>query len=202
MHEEIWRSKEGISEIVFHQRKPWKAGVYLKSCWIKTDEDSGSESLQPSSESLQPSTSGSESLEGKEKAELFQSMEKSAEPKSASDYLSIIKGVDISLLPADDAYLFGLMLLDLYFTKEELSECLIFPSTKSSKHALDQAKVRTIIGQLQFIHQLQSIHCQHIWSQLQFIYQFQSIHCQHIWSQLQFIHQFQSIHYQHIWFQL
>ena len=54
--------------------------------------------------------------------------------------------MDISLLPADNAYLFGLMLLDLYFTKEELSECLIFPSTKSSKHALDQAKVRTIIG--------------------------------------------------------
>ena len=38
---------------------PWQAHPIMS----KQDEDSGSESLQPSSESLQPSTSGSESLE-------------------------------------------------------------------------------------------------------------------------------------------
>ncbi|KAL5460141.1 hypothetical protein EMCRGX_G033568 [Ephydatia muelleri] len=58
----------------------------------------------------------------------------------------IIKGVDVHLLPANNIYLFGLVLLDLYFTKEELSQNLIFPSTKIKKPMLDQEKVGTIIG--------------------------------------------------------
>ncbi|KAL5493681.1 hypothetical protein EMCRGX_G014891 [Ephydatia muelleri] len=53
--------------------------------------------------------------------------------------------VDVNLLPANNIYLFGLVLLDLYFTKEELSQSLIFPSTKSKKPMLDQEKVGTII---------------------------------------------------------
>ena len=53
--------------------------------------------------------------------------------------------MDVNLLPANNIYLFGLVLLDLYFTKE-LSQSLIFTSTKSKKPMLDQEKVGTIIG--------------------------------------------------------
>ena len=57
-----------------------------------------------------------------------------------------IKGVDINLLPAKDIYHFGLMLLDLYFTNDELSKSLVMPSTRSNQPVLDQKKVSTIFS--------------------------------------------------------
>ena len=48
--------------------------------------------------------------------------------------------MDVNLLPANNIYLFGLV------TEEELSQSLIFSSTKSKKPMLHQEKVGTIIG--------------------------------------------------------
>ena len=49
-------------------------------------------------------------------------------------------------MPAKNAYLFGLALMDLFFTRQELSQSLLFASTKSERVALDQTKVAKIIG--------------------------------------------------------
>ena len=44
-----------------------------------------------------------------------------------------VNGVLISRIPARDAYAFGLRLLDVLFTKEELGSSLLFKTKKSEK---------------------------------------------------------------------
>ena len=46
-------------------------------------------------------------------------------------------GVNVMRIPARDAYSYGLQLMDILFTKEELSSSLLFKSKKSEKPGLD-----------------------------------------------------------------
>jgi len=67
-------------------------------------------------------------------------------PASKNDF---IDGVDISSLPAKDAYGYALTLLDSLFTKEELGGSLMFKSPKSIKPALDEKKVTQLLTLVQ-----------------------------------------------------
>jgi len=58
----------------------------------------------------------------------------------------VVGGINVSLLPAKDAYAYALILLDALFTKEELSKSLMFKTNKSSKPALDEERIRRIIN--------------------------------------------------------
>ena len=55
-----------------------------------------------------------------------------------------VNGTNVMLIPSKNPYTFGFNLLDMFFSKEELSVSLLFHSNKSD--ALDQAKVSKIIG--------------------------------------------------------
>lgn len=57
-----------------------------------------------------------------------------------------VGGINVSLLPAKDAYAYALILLDVLFTKEELSRSLMFKTKKSSKPALDEKKIQRLIN--------------------------------------------------------
>ena len=57
-----------------------------------------------------------------------------------------INGRNVNLIPARDAYAFGLLLMDSLFTKEELSGSLLFKSKKSEKPGLDEEKVQRMIS--------------------------------------------------------
>ena len=59
---------------------------------------------------------------------------------------SIFKAVRRS--HARDAYSYGLQIMDVLFTKEELSKSLIFASKKSSKPGLDKKKVEEMLGEI------------------------------------------------------
>ena len=48
-------------------------------------------------------------------------------------------------LPSRDCYSFGLHLLDILFTKEELSTSLLFKSKKSERLGLDQERVEKML---------------------------------------------------------
>ena len=50
--------------------------------------------------------------------------------------------------------LFGLQLLDMLFTRAELSSSLLFKSTKSERGVLDPTKVSRIIGKLINTHKM------------------------------------------------
>lgn len=54
-------------------------------------------------------------------------------------------GIHIMHLPSRDAYSFGLQLLDIMFTKEELASSLLFKSKKSDKPGLDRARVERML---------------------------------------------------------
>ena len=58
-----------------------------------------------------------------------------------------MNGINILRLSARDAYAFGQQLLDILFTKEELSGSLLFKSKKSTKPGLDRECVdRRLLG--------------------------------------------------------
>eukprot|EP00731_Ephydatia_muelleri_P027172 Em0019g45a len=63
--------------------------------------------------------------------------------EDASMYM--VNGVNVLHLPAKTPYLFGLQLLDMLFTRAELSSSLLFKSTKSERGVLDPTKVSRII---------------------------------------------------------
>lgn len=48
-------------------------------------------------------------------------------------------------IPSRDAYSFGLQLLNILFTKEELAVSLLFKSKKSTKPGLDQGRVEKML---------------------------------------------------------
>ena len=58
-------------------------------------------------------------------------------------------GINITRLPSRDAYSYGLQLLDIFFTKEELASSLLFKSKKSSKKGLDPEKVAKLISYIE-----------------------------------------------------
>lgn len=55
-------------------------------------------------------------------------------------------GVNVMRIPAWDAYSYGLQLMDILFTKEELSSSLLFKSKKSEKPGLDQERVAKLLS--------------------------------------------------------
>ena len=57
-----------------------------------------------------------------------------------------INGINVMRLPARDAYAFGLQLLDILFTKEELGSSLLMKSKKSEKPGLDSARVQQLLS--------------------------------------------------------
>ena len=59
-----------------------------------------------------------------------------------------VKGINILRLSARDAYAFRLQLLDILFTKEELSGSLPFKSKKSTKPGLDRERVDRLLGKV------------------------------------------------------
>lgn len=64
------------------------------------------------------------------------------EPSTIKDENNIINGVDVTRIPAKDEYAYGLRLMDILFTKTELSGALLFAnSTKSDKRGLDKDRV-------------------------------------------------------------
>ena len=56
-----------------------------------------------------------------------------------------MNGINILRLSARDAYAFGLQLLDILFTKEELSGSLLSKSKKSTKPGLDRERVDRLL---------------------------------------------------------
>lgn len=62
---------------------------------------------------------------------------------------TIINGVNIMRLPSRDAYSFALQLLDMLFSKEELSSALLFKSKKSEKPGLDKTRVEKLLSYVQ-----------------------------------------------------
>ena len=59
---------------------------------------------------------------------------------------SILKAVRRS--HARDAYSYGLQIMDVLFTKEELCKLLLFDSKKSIKPGLDKKKVEEMLGEI------------------------------------------------------
>ena len=65
------------------------------------------------------------------------------EPKEVTE---VINGVDVSRIRTKDEYSYGLKLMDILFTKTELSESLLFESKKSEKKALDKDRVSLLFN--------------------------------------------------------
>ena len=56
-----------------------------------------------------------------------------------------VNGVNVMRIPSRDAYSFGLQLLNILFTKEELAVSLLFKSKKSEKPGLEQRRVENML---------------------------------------------------------
>ena len=57
----------------------------------------------------------------------------------------MVNGINTLRIPSRDAYSYGLQLMDIFFTKEELATSLLFKSKKSDKPALDKERVEKIL---------------------------------------------------------
>ena len=55
------------------------------------------------------------------------------------------------IMPSKNPYKFGLTLLVMFISMEELSMSLLFSSSKSDRASLDQAKVSRIIGEIELL---------------------------------------------------
>lgn len=62
---------------------------------------------------------------------------------------NVIDEVDISSLPARNAYSYALTVLDTLFSKDELGASLMFKSPKSTKPALDEKRVKQLLTLMQ-----------------------------------------------------
>ena len=73
--------------------------------------------------------------------------ESSTFPKSTEQVNSefIINGKNVMRLPATGLYNFAFKLLDMMFTKEELSNSLLYKAKRSDRSALDSEKVERLI---------------------------------------------------------
>ena len=59
---------------------------------------------------------------------------------------SMANGVNVMRIPSRDAYAFGLQVMDILFSKEELSISLLFKSKKSEKPGLESDRVAKLLG--------------------------------------------------------
>ena len=57
-----------------------------------------------------------------------------------------MNGINLLRVPARDAYAYALSLMDVLFTKEELSASLLFKSKKSEKPGLEHERVEKLLG--------------------------------------------------------
>ena len=64
--------------------------------------------------------------------------------KEASE--TTINGINVMSLQSRNVYSFGLQLMDLLFTKDELSSSLLFISKKSEKPGLDPQRVNQLLS--------------------------------------------------------
>lgn len=62
------------------------------------------------------------------------------------DQSVIINGIDVLRIPAKDEYTYGLRLMEVLFSKKEMSESLLFESKKSERKGLDQERVSQLFG--------------------------------------------------------
>ena len=58
----------------------------------------------------------------------------------------MINKIDFSTVNTDTPYSAALSLMDVFFTKEELSKSLVVQSKKSSRPALPEDRMRKLIG--------------------------------------------------------
>lgn len=58
-------------------------------------------------------------------------------------------GINVMRIPSQDAYAFGLQLIDILFTKSELASSLLFKSKKSEKPGLDKVRVERMLGYIE-----------------------------------------------------
>jgi len=56
------------------------------------------------------------------------------------------KKINVNRIPAKDEYQYGLRLLDVLFSKEEMVDHLMLKSKRSDKPALDKTKVDIMLG--------------------------------------------------------
>lgn len=61
-------------------------------------------------------------------------------------FLLQVNGVNLKLLPARDAYSYGLALMEVLFTTQEMASSLLLPSKRSPKPPLEAAKVEKLLG--------------------------------------------------------
>lgn len=66
--------------------------------------------------------------------------------KTESEGDVVVNGINIMRLPSRDAYSFALQLMDMLFSKEELSSALLFKSKKSAKPGLDKERVEKLLS--------------------------------------------------------
>ena len=59
--------------------------------------------------------------------------------------------VDVLSIPARDVFSYGQLLLDVFFTREVLSNSLVYKSSKSDKPGMDTDRVKTIFCEDPFV---------------------------------------------------
>lgn len=70
--------------------------------------------------------------------------------QSSADNDDLINGVNIAQLPASSPYAYGLLLLDILFTKEELGCSLMYQRPgRSNKKGLDEKRVAQLVSLIQ-----------------------------------------------------
>eukprot|EP00731_Ephydatia_muelleri_P037222 Em0421g3a len=133
---------------------------HVSSDWARFSDHEQSPSLKSqfsSSESEQSQITLLMSINGKlshildhisEQAKSVSKKENSAvefaqESRNEEDWFN---GVNLTLIPKRNIYTYGLSLLDIFFSKKELRESLLFPSMKSPKPSLCLEKVQRIIA--------------------------------------------------------
>ncbi len=85
--------------------------------------------------------------------DVIETMCSSGSPISTSPSVSVkeeelFSGINVMHLPAKNAYSFGLQLMEVIFTKEEMANSLLFKSKKSSKPGLPPEKVSKFLSLL------------------------------------------------------
>ena len=61
-----------------------------------------------------------------------------------------VNGINLKQVPAKDAYAYARNILDVLFTKEELSKSVLLKTKKSEKPPLSPGRVQTLFGESTF----------------------------------------------------
>ena len=73
-------------------------------------------------------------------------MGSSGSPSEVKSESEIINGINVLRIPSRDAYSYGLHLMEVLFTKEEMATSLLFASKKSEKQPLDRERVEKMLS--------------------------------------------------------